>query len=103
MKIQIDGRVILEVDDKMKQVLAHDIGANVDGDIERRLKWVINHKYTNVKQRIIQQWFPTLQERYDTLPSKDDQLLDLIFQQSDYTYDKNFYLDNQSDDDRQSR
>lgn len=102
MKIEVDGRCVYELSQHELHVLCHDIDKDeLRQDIERRMRWVVTDKYKKVRDRLIQEWFRTLQERYDTLPAKNDKLIDLIFEQPDYKPDTNWHKDNQSDHDRQ--
>lgn len=101
MKLYVDNTCVCELDERQLKVLAHDIGyQQLRSDIERRVRWIIQHKHDQTKKRLINEWFPTLQERYDSLPAKEDALVDLIFEQPDYDVSQFWYLDNQSDDDR---
>lgn len=85
MKIQIDGKTVLELSETQKKVIQNDIAfEEFQSDMERRVRWVIEHKYQNCFKRLKEQWEPILRQRMDAIPTDPDQLAELIFSQPEY-------------------
>lgn len=101
MKIYVDNECVYEAGEHEQNVLLDDITrTKLRDEVKRRVRWVIAHKVEQCEKRLIDRWFSTLQERYDTLPSKSHQLVKLIKEQTDYLPKTNFDVDNQSDENR---
>lgn len=85
MKIQIDGKEVYELTGTKMKVIQNDIPTEIfQSDMERRVKWVIEHKYERCLERLKKEWEPKLQERFESLPTNPEALAELIFSQSDY-------------------
>lgn len=69
-----------------KKVIMNDIGEEVfDQDMCRRLQYIVMHKYERCMQRLKDEWMPKLKEYgIESVPTNDDKLAELIFQQSGY-------------------
>lgn len=65
----------------IKESLEDDVFNN---DIKRRLHWVLDEKLKGSRIRLIAQWLDVMKMRYESLPSSDDALAELIFSQPDY-------------------
>jgi hypothetical protein len=85
MKIQVDGKTVYELNETQKKVIQNDIYIEIfQEDIERRARWVIEHKYERCFERLKNQWEPILRNRISSIPTDPDQLAELIFSQPDY-------------------
>lgn len=85
MKIKIDDNIVYELSETMKNVIKNDIECEIfEEDMKRRVHWVLSHKYEQCMKRLRQEWEQKLKERYDSIPTSDDALAELIFSQVDY-------------------
>lgn len=85
MKIQVDGKTVHELNETKKKVIQNDIPSEIfQEDMERRVKWVIEHKYDRCMERLRREWEPKLQSRVSSLPTNPDEFAELIFSQPDY-------------------
>lgn len=85
MKIQINGKQVFELNETQKKVIQNDIPSEIfESDMERRAKWVIEHKYERCFKRLKDEWEPKLKDRVQSFPAKDDAFAELVFSQSDY-------------------
>lgn len=85
MKVRLDNETVLELNEIKKKVIKNDVEEEIfEDDMKRRLHWVLSHKYEQCMKRLKQEWEPKLKERYETVPSSDDGLAELIFSQPDY-------------------
>lgn len=85
MKIQVDGKTVHEMNDTKKKVIQNDIASEMfQEDMERRVRWVIEHKYQQCFERLKKEWEPKLRERVESVPTDADKLAELIFAQPDY-------------------
>ena len=88
MKIKIDDKVILEITDTMKKVICNEIPIEeIDAEIERRLIWVITHKYEQCFKRLRGEWDTKLAEKernIHAVPTNKEKYAELVFSQSDY-------------------
>ena len=85
MKVMVDGKQVVELNDTQKKVIQNDIISEIfQSDMERRVQWVLIHKYERCFERLKRQWEPILQKRYKNIPTDPDELAKLIFSQPDY-------------------
>lgn len=85
MKIQVDGKQVFELNATQKKVICNDIPEEIfQADMERRAKYIIEHKYERCFERLKKEWEPKLRERVESLPTDPDALAEVIFSQPDY-------------------
>jgi hypothetical protein len=85
MKISVDGVDLFTIEEHQKKAMIHFLeGENFEEDMKRRIQWVITHKYEQCLKKMVDEWLPKLKERYDSIPSKDADLVDKITSESDY-------------------
>lgn len=85
MKVFLDNKEILNISDTMFKVIGNDIAEDVAGDIERRLAWVITHKYEQCFSRLKAEWDPKLSTRnIEMIPTNKEKYAELVFSQPDY-------------------
>lgn len=85
MKIQVDGKEVFELNETQKKVICNDILDEIfQEDMERRARYIIEHKYQRCLERLKKEWEPKLKARVESLPSNDDAFAELVFSQPDY-------------------
>ena len=87
MKLKLDDKELLEISEIMLKVIANDIKEDVVGDVERRLIWVITHKYEQCFKRLKAEWDPKLAEKergISMIPTDRIKYAELVFSQPDY-------------------
>lgn len=85
MKISVNDQELFSLSEVQKKVIKNDIHEDIfESDMKERIKYILIHKYENCFERLKSEWMPKLQERMDSIPTKDDALADLIFSQPDY-------------------
>lgn len=85
MKVLLDNKEVLDISNTMLKVIANDIGDDVVNDIERRLDWVITHKYEQCFSRLKAEWDPKLAARnIEMIPTNKEKYAELVFSQPDY-------------------
>ena len=85
MKIEVDGKKVFELTPTQKKVIQNDIPSEIfTQDMERRSRWVIEHKYERCFERLKKEWEPKLKDRMEAVPTNPDSLAELIFSQPDY-------------------
>ena len=85
MKISVNNRELFSLSDIQKKVICNDIHADIlDADLERRLQWVLMHKYEQCMKRLRDEWMPKLKDRVESVPTSDDAFAQLVFSQHDY-------------------
>lgn len=85
MKIQVDGKKVFELNETQKKVIQNDISKEIfNSDMERRVKYIVEHKYERCMERLKKEWEPKLRDRVATVPTNPDALAELIFSQPDY-------------------
>lgn len=85
MKVHVDGKLVVELNDTKKKVIKNDILEDIfQQDMERRVNWVLSHKYERCFDRLKREWEPKLKERVQSIPTDPDSLAELIFSQPDY-------------------
>jgi hypothetical protein len=85
MKIQVDGKQVLELNETQKKVIKNDILDEIfQQDMERRVHYILTHKYERCFDRLKKEWEPKLRARLPSIPTDPDALAELIFAQPDY-------------------
>lgn len=85
MKIQVDGKSVLELNATKKKVIKNDIPDEIfQEDMERRVSHVLMHKYENCFERLKKEWEPKLAQRMSSIPTDPDAFAELVFQQPEY-------------------
>lgn len=85
MKISIDGREILQLSPTQKMVIQNDIQEEIfESDMERRLIWVLTHKYEKCFTRLKEDWEKKLNGRVESIPLDKEKFSELVFSQHDY-------------------
>jgi hypothetical protein len=85
MKISVNNRELFSLSEVQKSVICNDIHADeLDSDLERRLQWVLTHKYEQCMKRLRDEWMPKLKGRVESVPLDDDAFAQLVFSQPDY-------------------
>lgn len=85
MKIQVDGKPVFELNETQKKVIQNDIPSEIFvSDMERRARYIIEHKYERCLKRLKEEWEPKLRDRVQSVPTDQDALAELIFSQPDY-------------------
>ena len=86
MKLKLDDKILLDIDDTIKGVICNDIlSEEYDEDVERRLKWVIMHKFEQCFARLKAEWDPKLAAKgIEMIPTNKEKYAELVFSQPDY-------------------
>lgn len=86
MKIFVDNKQLFELADWQLAILADGILGDLQADIERRLKWVIDQKLDTQLAEMKASWLPVLQadDSVAALPKQDEDLVRLIIARADY-------------------
>lgn len=85
MKIQVDGKTVFELNETQKKVIQNDIQSEIFiSDMERRAKYIIEHKYDRCMERLKNEWMPKLAKIHSSIPTNNDQLAELIFAHPEY-------------------
>ena len=86
MKFKVDDKEVFDLNETKKKVICNDISSDeIDADLERRVKYIVEHKYERCMKRLKEEWEPKLKEAgVKSIPLDDDELANLIFKQSKY-------------------
>lgn len=86
MKIFVDDKQLFELADWQLAILSDGILGDLQADIERRLKWVIDQKLDTQLAEMKASWIPVLQadDSVAALPKRDEDLVRLIVARADY-------------------
>jgi hypothetical protein len=85
MKISVNDKELFKLSETQKAVIQNDIHADeFEDDMNRRLQYILNHKYERCLERLKLEWLPKLKSRVSSFPSDDEQLAKLILSQPDY-------------------
>ena len=85
MKISVNDQELFTLSETQKKVIKNDIHEDIfDEDMKRRIQYIINHKYEKCLERLKQEWIPKIKDRFDSIPTNDDSLAQLIISQPDY-------------------
>lgn len=85
MKFQVNNKEVFELNATKQKVIQNDIPSEIfQEDMERRVRWVAEHKYERCLQRLKQEWEPKLAKTHASIPTDPDALAELIFAHPDY-------------------
>lgn len=86
MKLQCNGQDIVSINDNQKKVMCHYLpSSEFEADMQRRVQWVIGHKYEQCLKRFRAEWEAKLKaEGAKSIPVNDDEFCALIFARPDY-------------------
>lgn len=85
MKIQVEGKSVLELNETKKKVIKNNIPDEIfQEDMERRVHYAIHHKYEQCFKRLKEEWDQKLKDRVDSVPTDPDKYAELVFAQKDY-------------------
>ncbi len=86
MKISVDGKDLFTLTETQKKVMQNDIATEVfQADMERRLKWVLAHKYEQCFSRLKKDWDKKLADNgVASVPTHADEYAELVFSQPNY-------------------
>ena len=85
MKISVDDKEVFRLSETQKKVIMNDIPEEIfEADMERRLEYILMHKYEKCFERLKNTWIPKLAQRMPSIPTDPEQLAELIFSQQDY-------------------
>lgn len=85
MQVKLDDEVLFEIDERMVNLIAHDIIDPIP-DIKRRLRWVIEHKCDQCYVRMKDQWMEKLMAdpKVDSIPANKQKFVDMILSHPEY-------------------
>jgi hypothetical protein len=82
--IKMNDKEIFQISDLDLSLLASEL-PEVDEDIERRLKWIIEHKCDRIYDRFRTKWTQILiKEGVTSLPTGRDEFITLVINRPDY-------------------
>lgn len=86
MLVKIDDKLILDITETIFNVIRNEISdKDIIEDIERRLQWIIIHKFEQCFQRLKAEWDPKLAARgIEMIPTNKEKYAELVFSQPDY-------------------
>ena len=86
MKISVNDVELYTLTDLQKQVIENDIPSEIlQEDLERRLNWVLMHKYERCFDRLKKEWDSKLEANGETsIPLDKDAYATLVFAQPNY-------------------
>ena len=85
MQVKVDNKVIFEITQTDVDLLAYDL-LDVQAEIERRLKYIIEHKVGECYKRFKEEWDKKLEKdsSVNFIPSKRDEYVAFVKARSDY-------------------
>jgi hypothetical protein len=86
MKISVNDQELFTLSDTQKQVIKNNIHAEkFDADMNRRLQWVLMHKYEECFKELKAEWDPKLAANgVKMIPTDPDEYAQLVFAQPNY-------------------
>lgn len=86
MKVSINDVELFNISDIKKQVICNDIPAEVlEEDLQRRIGWVMAHKYERCMERLKKEWMPKLKAAgVENIPLDDDVFAAMVFARPEY-------------------
>lgn len=86
MKISVNDQELFTMSEMMKQVIGNDIPIEVlEEDLQRRIAYIIAHKYERCFERLKKEWEPKLvASGIASIPTDKDAFAALVFSQPDY-------------------
>jgi hypothetical protein len=86
VKISVDDVELYTLSTTHKNVIKNEIKSEeFDADMERRLEWVLTHKYDQCFKKLKAEWDIKLAELEVTpIPTDPDEYAELVFEQDSY-------------------
>ena len=86
MKIQVDGKEVFELNETKMKCIKNDIPSSIfTKDMERRVCYVVEHKYEQGLKRLKDEWEPKLKGLgVKSIPLDNDEFSELVFSQASY-------------------
>jgi hypothetical protein len=86
MKISVNDKELFTVSEIQKSVIKNDINNDIfDEDMNRRLQWVLMHKYERCFARLKAEWDSKLAiNGIKMIPTDPDEYATLVFSQPNY-------------------
>lgn len=85
MKFQVDDKETCSLSDMQERVMFYSINEKqFHSCMCQKVNWVVNSSYQGALDQLLKDWMPKMIERYDSLPTNQEKLLDMIFSQKDY-------------------
>lgn len=86
MKISVNDQELFTLTDIQKQVIKNDIHAEeFDTDMNRRVQWILMHKYDECFKALKAEWDPKLAANgVKMIPTDPDDYAQLVFAQPNY-------------------
>jgi hypothetical protein len=85
MHVKINDKIVCELTEIQQKVIKNDIPSEIfDEDIERRVNYILSHKYQRCLERLRQEWEPILKKDLPSIPSNDEEFAELVFARADY-------------------
>ena len=85
INIYFNDELIRVITIEEQKVIAHKIDEeDINPDIKRRISWIIDELVNVTKEQIKQEWQPKIASTLESIPTRENALLDLIMQQPDY-------------------
>jgi hypothetical protein len=86
MKVSVNDQELFTLSDTQKQVIKHEIPSEIfDADMNRRLQWILMHKYEECFKTLKAEWDPKLAANgVQMIPTDPDAYAQLVFAQPNY-------------------
>lgn len=85
MRISIDDKKVFELNETQKKVIQNDIPSEIfKEDIERRCRYIIEHKYEQCFERLKKEWEQKLAKIHSSIPTDRDAFAELVFSHPEY-------------------
>ena len=86
MKISVNDQPLFELSAIQQQVIRNDIPDEIfEVDMQRRLHYILSHKYEQCMNSLKQEWLPKLKDNgVSSIPLDDDEFAKLVFSQPNY-------------------
>ena len=86
MKISVDDKELFTLSETQKKVIQNDIHEDVfEEDMNRRLQYILTHKYEKCMERLKSEWMTKLKSSgIDSIPLDDDKFAELVFERQEY-------------------
>lgn len=86
MKISVNDSELYTLSEVQKQVIKNDVHSDIfDADMNRRLQWVLTHKYEQCFGRLKKEWdTKLLANGVAMMPTDPDAYAQLVFSQPNY-------------------
>lgn len=87
MKLQVDGKQVLELAEWQKSVIKNDMPEEIfQEDMERRVRWIIQEKFDRCWERFEKEWIERLRNdpSVKNIPLDRQEFTTLVLSRSDY-------------------